>query len=808
MQNTLSLLFFLLMAQLATAREFNRGVIKGGLKNEVQESLPYAVVVLKKTSDSSLVKGEISDEAGLFVFDAVAEGNYFLEIKVLGYHTIRKNNIIISETSPTFDTGILQLQSAEHDLQTVTVQADKAFIERQADRMVVNVENSIMQSGSSVMELMEKLPAVQVNQDGLISLRGKQGVNIMIDGKPVVLSGQDLANMLRGTSSSNIQKVEIITNPSARYDAAGNSGIINIVTKKNKREGLNGSVNTGYGQGRYEKYNAGINLSLKEKHYNIYLNYSYSRRKGFNNLVLTRNFYSADTLNTVFQTNNYIIFPFSTHTPRAGADFYLSKRTTVSVLGTGLLNFFNPSANNHTDILTGLYQKQSSYNFTNQSADKWYNYALNTQLHHQFDTSGRELTTDLDYVRYWNNTDQLFTTTSHNATGDFISRNILIGDQDGHLTIYSAKVDYIQPFKQMRFETGAKSSYVTADNDIKFYNRLDEEVKFDSLRSSHFIYAESINAAYANLNTEWKRLNGQFGLRAEQTIAHGKQILNGNTFHRNYIQVFPSVFLDYKLNEKNSFNLSAGRRIDRPAYQQMNPFRRLIDATTYAEGNPYLLPQLSYNTELTYAYNNALFVTLGYSLTTNNITDVLVQDAQTRTTVQTVVNLNRFNYYNLNLVYSKKLLSWWTTNTSLLCYYGLYNGIINAYAVSRGIPSFVLSTNNSFSIADGLSAEAGFSYTHPNVYGITLMRYNHNLTVGIQKSVLKKQGSLTLNVTDLFWKSYPRGITDFWGVHEAWSSRRDTRVINLTFSCRFGKGQAGRLRKNTGADEEKGRAGI
>jgi hypothetical protein len=614
--------------------------------------------------------------------------------------------------------------------------------------------------------------------------------------------------MLKGMPSSNIQKIEIITNPSAKYDAAGNAGIINIVMKKNKREGFNGSVSAGYGQGRYAKFNSSLSLNYKKNWYNLFLNYSYSNRKGFNNLVLTRKFYEDDSLNTVFETDDYIIFPFDTHTPRIGADFYLSKKTTLSVLGTSVINQFNPGANNHTDILNGENNKVSSYNFTNSSHDKFYNYSVNTELKHQLDTAGRELTIDLDYAKYWNTTDQLFTTTNRNRNDSILNTTYLASNQNGDLALYSFKADYTHPLKsKMKFDAGVKSSYVNSDKNMEFYNRVNGTDNFDSARSSHFLYSENINAAYLNFSKEYKKISFQLGVRAEHTEAKGKQILNSKTFDRNYIQVFPTAFVDYKLNDDHDINISLGRRIDRPGYDQMNPFRRLIDATTYSEGNPYLLPQLTYNSELTYSYKNLFFATVSYSITTDNITDVLIQDSQTRTTVQTIVNIDRFNYYSLNLSYSKRLTKWWTTNTSLLSYYGEYYGTINNYNINRSLPSFFVNSSNSFSIVDGFSMEASFQYNHKNLYGVTLIKSTYNLTIGAQKSILKKRGTITLNVTDLFWSSYPSGITDFGNVNEHWTATRDTRVVNLNFSYKFGNGKGARMRKNTGADDEKNRIG-
>jgi outer membrane receptor protein involved in Fe transport len=804
-------LFFLTLifiSGLISAKEFNNGTIKGSVVDEKNAALPFATVILKNASDSSLYKGEITNENGTFEFNGVKEGNYFIEVKMVGYDNFVVPRFSINEANSAIDLGKMKVSNSSKTLGEVTVAVEKPFIERMVDRTVVNIENSIVQTGSSVLEVMEKLPAVLVNQDGIISLRGKQGVIIMIDGKPTGLSPQDLANMLRGMSSSNIQKIEIITNPSAKYDASGSAGIINIIMKKNKREGLSGSINGGYGQGRYEKYNGGFTLAAKNKWVNVYMNYAYSHRKGFNNLVLTRNFYNADTLNTVFQTDNYIIFPFQTHAPRLGADFTLSKKTTVSVLGTSVLNFFDPSATNTTDILDGNKNKVAGYYFTNESHDKWYNYAGNGQVVHKFDSTGKELTVNLDYAHYWNNTNQRFVTTNKDANDAVVNENILIGDQKSNLTIYSAKADYSNPLKNnAKFETGLKTSYVSSNSDIKFYNDLPGLTLFDSTRSNHFLYDENINAAYINYNKELKKLNLQLGLRAEHTAAQGRQLISGQQFNRNYLQIFPSGFLDYKLNDNHSLNLSLGRRIDRPAYQQMNPFRKLIDATTYAEGNPYLLPQLSYNAEVTWSFKNTFFATFGYNLTTNNITDVLVQDGAKKVTVQTVLNLNQLNYYNVNLVFSKKLTGWWTTNSSILGYYGIYSGVVNNYTLNQGTPAFVINTNNSFSIMDGLSGELTFIYNYRNLYGVTMMNTTYNLTVGLQRSIFKKKGSITVNFTDIFWKAFPTGVTDFGNVNESWSARRDTRVVNVAFTYRFGKNQANRLRRKTGADDEKNRVG-
>ncbi len=530
------------------AKPFNGGTIKGILLDDKKVPQPFSTVMLNNAADSTLYKGEITNDKGEFVFENVKEGTFFIQIQVIGFKKLIGHVIVVSEANNNIDLGIFSVEPQSTSLGEITVMAHKPFIERQVDKMVVNIENSIVQTGSSIMEVMEKLPGVSVDQNDNISLKGKQGLIILIDGKQTGLSGADLANMLKGLPSNSIQKIEIISNPSAKYDASGNAGIINIVMKKNKQQGFNGNISAGYGQGRYGKFNTSLSLNYKKKWYNLFFNYSFSKRKGFNNLVLDRVFPDSASKSIVLQTNNYIIFPFETHNPRLGADFYLSKKTTLSVLGTSVINRFNPTGNSHTFIVDENRSPLSNSEFINRSKDRWYNYALNAEIRTQFDTTGKELSVCLDYAKYWNITDQSFTTIFNNNEGTLLGKTYLNGNQNGLLDLYAVKADYTYPLKKdAKLEMGVKSSYVASDNNVRFYDKINDELIFDTARSSHFLYAENINAAYLNYNKIIKKLSIQVGLRAEQTIAKGKQLLNDRSFNRNYPQVFPTAFVDYKL---------------------------------------------------------------------------------------------------------------------------------------------------------------------------------------------------------------------------------------------------------------------
>lgn len=804
-QYRLRLMIILIMG-LSFTLKAQEAVVLGKVMNDKRDPVIYATVVLRNQADSTIYKGEVTNESGEFIFQKVRAGRYYLQVQVIGYDILNKSGIDVAENS-TKELGEIILSQSAKELKSVTIQGEKPFIERQTDKTVVNVENSIVQAGSTVMEVFEKLPGVIVDQDGNIRLRGKQGVIIMIDEKLTTLSGVDLVNMLRGMSASNIQKIEIITNPSAKWDAAGNAGILNIIMKKNRLNGFNGSANFTYGQGRYPKYNPSVSLNYKKDKLNLFFNYSYSNRKGFNNLIIDRKFYQNGNLTENFLTNNYIRMLFDAHNPRLGLDFSLSNKTTISVLATAFNNVFESTTDNHTDILGSDYQNESMLDFDQESKFTSANYEFNTQLSHKFDTLGQSVIVNLDYGKYDNNSNQYFTTLYTNVINNSSEYIYMSSNQIGLLNLYSLKVDYSKPLgKEITLEAGLKSSYIESDMDMRFYNSLTDVTMFDSSRSSHFIYSENINAAYVSLVKKIKSLTLQAGLRAEQTVADGLQMLNNQSFERDYLQLFPTLYVNYE-SGKSNFNANLGRRINRPGYGQMNPFRRMIDYTTYSEGNPYLLPELTYVTEFSYSYDNTYAVTLSYSQTSDNILDVLIQDAQTQTTIQSVVNLYQLNYYSFDFSFTKRLMNAWKTHANFLGYYSRFTGIVHDFPINQGRPSFSLNNTNNFTITDNLTAELSIRYNYETLYGVTLMRSNLNVSAGVQKTIWQKRGIITFNLTDIFWTAYPRGFTDFGDVTEEWVSKRDTRVLNLGLTYNFGKGKAGRMRRSTGADEEKSRVG-
>jgi iron complex outermembrane recepter protein len=778
------------------------------IADENKKPVSSAFVSLYNSKDSSLVKINSTDEGGIVLFESVRQGNYYISVTHTSFKTYSSNFFSVAEDMKLPDIILVQKTG---ELKEVTVNSQKPFIEKQIDKMVVNVENSIVSAGSSVMEVLEKSPGVVIDRNDNISLKGKQGVIIMINGKPSGLSGSDLANFLRAMPSGSVSKIEIITNPSAKYDAAGNAGIINIIMKKDQRLGTNGTITTNYGQGFYPRAGAGFTLNHRTKKLNLFGNYNFDYRDNYADLSLYRQFIDSGKLKGVYDQTNFIEFLFKTHVYRAGIDYNISKKTTLGLVVNGIANRFSSDGNTHTDVLNNLQQKVSYNNNFSRTLDTLHMNSINANFRHSFDSTGKELSIDLDYAHYHNRDGQRFITDYYLLNGDPASpRNIITGDVDGRLTIKSFKADYTNPLKKnAKLETGIKSSVVKADNDIKYYDNSSGIPLFDANLSNHFIYEENINAAYINFSKEFKKISIQFGLRAEQTNAKGNQVTTGQKFDTSYTKFFPSAFFNYNASEKNSFGLSVSRRLDRPSYKQLNPFRFYINNSTYSVGNPYLQPQFTYSFELSHTYNQKITTTLSYSITKNNILNVIIPSTtQDKITIQTDQNLAEVDYYSLAVSAPLQITKWWNSINNFTAYYNFYKGELANTNIQNGKPTFNINSNNSFSIGKkGLTAELSGFYQYRELYAYMDVQSFGMLSMGVAQPVLKKKATLKLNIADIFHSNANTANNKYRDYIEDFHVKHDTRVATISFTYRFGNTKiAAARRMNGGAEEEKQRA--
>lgn len=817
MRRIVLMIWFVACSLLSLAQQPLKGSVTIRIVNAQQATLENATVELLKGKDSSLVKVAITDKEGNALFENIPIGTYLAKISIVNFITHYTSPIQLSETETSVSLPVITLLPKSGDLSAVTVTARKPFIQKLTDRIVVNVENSIVSAGSSAMEVLERSPGINIDQNDVISLRGKSGVIIMIDGKPTAMSGSDLANYLRGLPSAAIERIDIITNPSAKYDAAGNSGIIDIRMKKDQRLGINGTLTAGYGQGVYPKANAGGTFNYRNKKINVFGNYNYAYRVGLNHLILDRNFFSNGIYNGGDLKDNYAKMPFSSHTTRIGMDYFPSKKTILGFVVNGNFNHFTRRNTNSSTVINPSKQATSKFNSYATNNDHGNNMVANINFKHTFDSTGKEITADVDYGEYNSNSLTHNATSYYNLNGGSLQPDyILDGDQDGKLTFKTGKVDYVNPLRKgARFETGFKTSFVSSDNDARFFDVSTGTPQNDVNKTNHFLYHENNNAGYINFKKEWLKFDMQLGLRGEHTQIKTEQLKGNIKFDSNYFQLFPSAFFNYKLGEDKTLGVSVSRRIDRPGYGQLNPFLFLIDVTTYATGRPGLLPQLTWSYEMSYTVKS-LSISLNYSHTKDpqDIAIAKFRDvfpnipSEDNVTVQIPINLSSSDYYGASVSAPIKITKWWNMISNGDMYYQHFNGALGTTILKRGKPSLDLRTNNTFTFKKGWTAELNGSFNSAGQAGFMVFDPRWGISVGGQKTLIKGKGTVRFNMTDIFWTNLPKAVITYDNYIEKWHAFRETRVANLTFTYRFGnnKVQAAR-RRTTASEEERQRAG-
>ncbi len=788
------------------------GKISGTLQSNDGKALEAATISLLRSKDSAVVKTAITNKQGEFEFDKIVDGKYLIAISTVGYQNYFSEIVEINATNPVFKIPIISLAVAQKNLTEVTVSSKKPFIENKIDKMVVNVEASTTSTGLSALEILEKSPGVTIDNDDNISVKGKQGVIILLDGKPSYLSGKDLANYLRNLPANQLDQVEIMTQPSAKYDASGNSGIINIKTKKSRANGFNGTYSGSAIFANYFKNTNNLTFNWRKNKLNLFGNYGYSNWVGFNDIKIQREFRANGNTpsNRYFDQGTFGKFKGYPHNFKLGADYFASKNTTIGAVVTGSVDSREFTSTGTSNIYDSLHRFSQYNQSSSQTKDPWTNIGFNLNFRQLLDAKGKEITADADYVLYRTKGNQYSDNYLYTANNVLVEDPYLLkGYLPANIDIYSFKTDYVQPLTgEAKLEAGLKISYVQTDNDAQYtrYDAAQTNWVVDTTRSNRFIYKENINAAYINLNQQYKKLGIQLGLRAEQTIAKGNQVVKNSSFSRNYTQVFPTAYFSYKLNDNNTLGLSYGRRIERPGYQDLNPFQYLLDRYTYREGNPYLQPQFSHNIELSYNYKGQLNVSANYTNTTDIINDVLTttKDGDNYITSQSKQNIATRKNIGLAINYNKQLQKWWSMNMFFNVYNNNYKGVINNENIGLNITAFTANFSNQFSFGKGWTGELSAFYNSKNlVSSVILAQPQGMFALGAGKQILKQKGSVRVNVRDPFWLMKFKGNTTMDKFVTDIQSKWDNRRFIVSFTYRFGKTlQQQRKRSSASQDEQ------
>ena len=789
--------------------------LKGRLvSTEAQVDLAGATVSLLNSQDSTNIKNTTSSKDGSFQLKDVAAGNYIISVTHTAFQKTYSRPFIVKASDTDINLPAIQLNAVSKTLAGVTVTGKKSFIEHRVDRTIVNVDASITNAGTNALEVLESSPGVIVDKDGNISLKGKEGVLVMIDGRPTQLGGADLAAYLRSLSSNQLDQIEIMTNPPARFDASGTSGVINIKTKKNKAAGYNGNFNLGYGQGKYPKVNEGFNFNYRQGKINFFTNLSHNYNKGFEILTIERKIKNEDSyvVENLFDQEANQIRSGNSFSGKVGLDYVPSNKTNFGFVISG----YNSKNKNNSLNETFIYSPAKEIeNITGAAVDnktEWKSFSTNLNFRTVFDSAGRELTSDFDFVQYGSSHNLFMNNTYFDADGNSIAKaDSLMGSLPQDITIYSGRFDYTHPLKKKgaRFEAGIKSSIVKTDNNASYDSIQYGQVIHDYNRSNHFIYEENINAAYVNLSTPLtKKLSAQFGLRLENTNAKGNQMTTGQQFDRQYTQLFPTAYFQYKLNDQNNLGLNYGRRIQRPNYERLNPFIRFIDRYTYSEGNPDLKPQFSHQVEISHSYKNKIITTVNYSKTVDIMQNTIEQRG--RIAYAKHANIASQRQYGLSVNATTNITKWWTSNVNVNVYNNLFEGIVNTTPVSFSSTRVLFNGTQQFKLTKTLSAELTGVYRTAGVQGIAIMKNIGMMNVGFSKQVMKNNGTLKLTVRDIFYTANPKININYGNVDVAFSEKHDTRFVNIGFSYRFNKGKIAQVKKksNGSASDEQNRVGV
>ncbi|NNF19789.1 MAG: TonB-dependent receptor, partial [Flavobacteriaceae bacterium] len=642
--------------------------IKGTLQSDSGEPIAFATILLQQPSDSALVKSTISNEGGIFSLKNIKPGEYLLSISNVGMLPYRQR---ISHGNTPLDLGTIILEEAVEELQEVTVTGEKPLIEVQADRTVFNVENTINATGTSAFELLRKAPGVIIDNNGGIIVEGKSGVQFFINNRPSILRGEDLISYLLSLQATDIEAVEIITQPSSKYDAAGNAGIINIILKKDKSLGTNGTATAGVTVGDFGRYNSSVTFNTRGKKGNLYGTYSngFGKNTSFINLLRTQS-------GTQFDARTSSIIDRNANNLKLGYDLYASGKSTLGVLLNG--NFINIYRERYSR--TPIYPVgQTSFDsvLVANSINKFKSYNLDANLNYRYaDTLGYELNIDLDYGRYGSERTTFLPNRYFNGDEtEVISENITFQDTPIDIDIATVRLDYEQPFLKGVLAAGFKLSLVTTSNVFDFYNRENGQDLLDTDRSNTFDYEENINAAYLNYNYKKNKWNLQMGVRMENTVSDGRlTTLTGtgdDRVERNYTNFFPSGGLTYQASPKSQWALTYSKRIERPNYQSLNPFEYPLDELSFSKGNPFLQPQYADNLKLSHTHNYRLTTSLGYTYISDFFARVTVASDDGRNFL-TTLNVADQEIINLGVSYPKKIREWWNLYLSVNAYSSNY----------------------------------------------------------------------------------------------------------------------------------------
>jgi hypothetical protein len=770
------------------------------------EAMMAVTVALLDTANHIVAAGATNNEGG-FIFTTISAGSYALQVSFVGYEEQRLP-VTVAETQTELKLPLIAMAEDSRQLETVTVVARKPLLERRIDKLVMNVADAISTDGSNGTEVLRRAPGLTVDNDGNVQLNG-QAVAVWIDNRPSNLSGRDLAAILNSLDGSNIDKIEIISNPSAKYDAAGGAGIINILTKKNFLQGFSGSVQAGGGyyiaddvEGNYRNGNGTLNLNYRNNWMNMAVSGGASGSESFNTLDGNTTFGNIRQ-----EVDNVTKYSYPSHNLRLTSDFFLTKKDIVGVIASGMWNeaSFREDANPASLMYLNdaLIETSASKGRTTSNT---YNYTGNVNYQHLFDGSSHDLLMNFDYMKYNSDNFAEYDNVFDNVLDPTKPPLIFTNKGDKIVDVLSAKVDYNRPLgEKMQLETGGKFARSASDNALlrdDFYNGAWHR---DPLMSNTYDYTERISALYASVGAQFNdKWSVKGGLRWENTWSRGnwQKSTGDTTTYQHYNDLFPTLYAGYTMSDKHSFNASYSLRIRRPNYETLNPFRSYAGAYIYNEGNPDLQPAYQHNLSISYTFSRFLNISLIGQHTTQMFTQILSTDTTTAVTSVVWDNFGTFTLAGMQIAFSQMpVTKWWTFNLYLNGFYMESS----APDYTKRLPFGQVYFENTFLMGSTWKAELMGSANSSIAQSYFVAEPMYFASAGVRKTLWDGKGSLSLNIDDIFNTQHARVLSDRNGQQIHTGNKWASRQFRLSFSYRFGKTAAKRTR--VGEIEESTRLG-
>lgn len=781
--------------------------ISGVLKEKSGTALPFANVALYDDKGEQLLKVEVTDETGAFVFRGMALQVYQLKASFVGFSDIVKS--IDAKSMEVVDLGALQFKSAGIELEEAVVTASRAIVEVKPDRTVFNVEGTINSVGSDAISLLRKAPGVTVDNNDNVSVLGRSGVLLYIDGKRLPLTGEDLNNYLRTLTAEQIDRIDIISNPGAKYEAEGNAGIIDIRLKKSNNTGANGTLSGSYSKGRHARGFVNASGNIRREKFNVFGSGGYFKGMNFN----VADFKSRQN-GIALTESNHTIWSGEDYGYRGGVDFYLNKNHTLGFVTSG--KYMQGDSEHANRIVIGTLSSGSidSILVANNTAD--FDRTQHTyNLNYRFAREEESLNIDLDYGAYRNKNQRYQPNQYFNAAEEVeLSRIINSFDTPSDIDISTFKLDYENSIFGGSLGAGVKLSSVVSDNTFIFNNVLDNQEIRNDQKSNIFKYDEKVFAAYVSFaGSISEKVKYSLGVRTEQTDAQGELKafaieLNEPPVELNYLSWFPNAGVTWQVAEKHLLSLNYGRRINRPDYNVLNPFNLQLSEISFEKGNPFLRPEIVNNIELGYTVNYRYNFKLSYSNTQDQITRLIApDDIDLRANFITWENLANQEVFNFNLSAPIDITEKWNVYSNFSMSH-IHNQADygNTAIVDVKAFSYNLFQQHTLKLPADVQGEISGFFSGPGVWGgVFKYETSWSLNLGLQRKFLQDKINVKLSMNDIFYESGWDGISEFNGLVSEGGGNWDSRRGSISVSYNFGNQKLKSQNRKTGLDEEASR---